>query len=501
VTLAVVRDPFQTDTLAARALVRVQDRQGVWRRLPDVLRLEWDRSVEQQAATLRVEVANPDGWYTPDQLPEKFPYLDLRPSPWQTLLFPGAPIRAYLGYGDDVPLVFTGHVDRVAINAGTQTLTLECRDTVGVLMDHIVSVPYEYENWVASDIMADLVTKAGLTAVFEDSVVADATSVLFHHDFEGVDDIPPEYVMDGAGWELEKGPGYGVVRSRTTAAGQTAGISIQVTLNRPGFVQFDYQVRANRLHLFIDGEKKAIYYPGGWRVAQWQLGTGDHTIRWVAEDVGETGPIGRAVAIDDIIVAEYTGGLDPYVVPFFQAEIGQTLWDEIMRLAETVGYWIRALPDGTIYGSLWPKVTQTDPPKWQLTEYRDLTDASYTLDGSWVRNKIWVSSEHGTSVFWNQYLLNTVSRGRVRVAYVDVPWATSHPRRQVVAEHLFRQMLRKFRTVQVITPGNPRHMVGDLVQLRERVTTAAAKYQVIGARTTFDVRDGYVDTLDLEYGV
>src|SRR5690606_27924180 len=102
VTLAVVRDPFQTDTLAARALVRVQDRQGVWRRLPDVVRLEWDRSVEQPAATLLVEVANPDGWYTPDQLPEKFPSMDLPRSPWQTLLFPGAPVHAYLGYGDDL---------------------------------------------------------------------------------------------------------------------------------------------------------------------------------------------------------------------------------------------------------------------------------------------------------------------------------------------------------------------------------------------------------------
>lgn len=492
------REALQTDARAAQALVRVQDRTGVWRRLPDVLSLELEREVGQPAASARIEVSNPEGWYSPDYNPDKFPGLNLPRSPWAGLLFPGAPVRVYLGYGDDLVLRFTGVVDRVAIGARQQTLVLECRDNVALLMDHVVSVPYAYRNWVASDIIADLITKAGLTAVVQSSVVADKTSVVFHHDFEGLTSIPPEYVTDGAGWELEKGTGYTVLRSKTTAAGQTAGIQREVVLTRRGFLQFDYHVRANRLHLFIDGVKRAIYYPGGWRVAQWQLSPGTHTVRWVAEDVGEAGPAGRAVALDDILVAEYTGGSDPYVVPEFRAEVGQTLWDEIMRLAESLDYWVRAGPDGIIYAGLFPEPGPSDPPRWQLAEYRDLTDASYTLDGSYVRNKIWVTSDAGASVFWNRYLLETVSRGRVRVAYVDVPWATTHPRREIVAKHLFRQMLRRFRTVQVVTPGNPRFELGDLVRLRERVTTAAERYQIVGIRTSFG-QDGYVDTLDLEY--
>lgn len=491
------REVLQTDDLAARALVRVQDRAGVWRRLPDVLRLELERSVEQPAATARIEVANPEGWYSPDHNPDKFPGLALPQSPWAGLLFPGAPVRLLLGYGEDLVLVFAGVVDRVAIGARGQTLVLECRDNVALLQDQVISVPYAYSNMVASDIIADLITKAGLTAVVQDSVIDDATSILFHHDFEGLEEIPPEYVTDGAGWEVERGADYGVIRSKTAAAGQTAGIQREVTLTRPGYLQFEHHVRANRLHLFIDGIKRAIYYPGGWRVAQWQLPVGTHTIRWVAEDLGETGPSGRAVALDDILVAEYTGGSDPYVVPEFTAEVGQTLWDEIMRLAESIDYWVRAGPDGIIYAGLFPDGA-AEPISWYLTEYRDLTDAGYTLDGSYVRNKIWVTSDAGASVFVSRYLLDTVSRGRVRVAYVDVPWATTHPRRAVVARHLFRQISRRFRTVQVVTPGNPRYALGDVVRLRERVTTAVGRYQIVGIRTAFGP-DGYVDTLDLEY--
>lgn len=494
----IARDALQTDAAAALALVRMQDTGGVWRRLPDVLRIELAAAIDQASATARIEVANPEGWYSPDQEPRKFPGLALEKSPWAGQLFPGAPLQIWLGYGTDLVLRYTGVIDRLAIDAGGQTLAIECRDNVALLQDMVVATPYSYQNMVASDILADLITKPGLTAAVERSVVADATSVVFQDDFEGVSSLPAAYITDGAGWSVVSNPEYGIVKSNTTAAGQTAGIQRDVTLTRPGFVQFDYHVRSNRLHFYVDGQKKATYMPGGWRTAQWQLAAGTHTLRWVAEDVGENGPAGRYIELDDIMAAEYTGGSDPYVVPIFTAEVGQTLWDEISRLAESLDYWVRAGPDGVIYVGPFPEPQAGTPPAWELTEYRDLTDADYTLDGSYVRNKIVVTSDSGASTFVHGYLLNTVSRGRERVAYVDVPWATTYPRRQVVAQGLFRKIGRRFRTVQVVTPGNPRYALADVVRLAERVTTAVGRYQIVGLRTVFGP-EGYADTLDLEY--
>lgn len=492
------RDQLQTDDRPARFLVRVQDRSGAWRRLPNVLSVSVERSVDSPAAQAMIEIANPFGYYSPDYGPAKFPHLALPESPWTATLHPGCPVRIYIGYGDDLKLYFTGVVDRPSINAADELLRLECRDNVALLQEKIIEAPIEYENMVASDILADLISRAGLTAVVQDAVIDEATSVLIHDDFEGVSDIPPAYLTDGVGWQILSGNGWTIVTSKNTAKGQKAGISRDVTLTRDGYVQFDYRVRANRLHFYVDGVRKATYKKGGWKTAQWQLTAGTHTLRWEAEDVGETSTLGRVVDIDDILVAEYTGGTDPYIVPYFRAEQGQTLWDEISRLAESIGYWVRAARDGSIHAGLWPEPAKTDPPKWVYTEYTDITDADYTLDGAMLRNKLVITSDAGTSTFKHEYLLNTVSNGRERVAYVYVPWATTHQRRKRVAENLFRQIARKFRRVQIVSIGNPEIDLADLVRLRERVTTAVGRYQVIGVRAQFD-EGGYVDTVDLEY--
>lgn len=357
-----------------RALVRFTRPDGEKLVADRVISVDLDRRMDSLAAECAIRLENPGGFLSPDYAPWKF---GGEPSPWQGVLWPNTACEVWLGYGDHLVPVFWGWVGSVEITAAPDTIEVRCLDACKRLLEEMVEPdPGQYaicypaagqQPWVASDIVADLVNRAGLVA-----------------------EVEPTWVIE-------------------------------------------------------NGQKV------------------------------------------------------PYVVPFFKAEMTETWADAIGRLLETLYHRLYATRYGTIRLERIRDVDQATVPDHEYHEAVDLTGLTYRIDDANVRNKVLVSGPGGAEWYTNDYLLNTVCRGRPRRAGIEVPWADTPAKRELAARSLFRQIARKFRTMTFGAVGNPALDLGDVCRITERVSTARMKYQVVGIRTTFSADQGYFDVIDLEF--
>jgi hypothetical protein len=102
-----------------------------WARLPNVISIEIDETVETPAKSFTIVVANNDGRFSPDyyagKWPQRYLFGEVPESPWARQLFPNTEIAIHLGYGEDVIPYLRGLIDEVTISADGQTLTITGR--------------------------------------------------------------------------------------------------------------------------------------------------------------------------------------------------------------------------------------------------------------------------------------------------------------------------------------------------------------------------------------
>lgn len=102
-----------------------------WARLPNVISIELDETVESPAKSFSITLENKDGLFAPDyaknKRPTSFVWRGNADSSWFRQLYPNTEIQIHLGYGDDIQKVLTGYIDNVRINAEAQTITITGR--------------------------------------------------------------------------------------------------------------------------------------------------------------------------------------------------------------------------------------------------------------------------------------------------------------------------------------------------------------------------------------
>lgn len=185
---------FQTGDKKPRARLRIYDSSGngnVYDLTDDVISFDMDRRWDAPASECTVVLDNSHGKFSPDYNPFKFPGVELPISHFQYMFFPNTKFQIFVGYGSHLYLMFTGFIDRVNISAHSDVLEFKGRNAYKKLLTQVMEPAagkFYYTNWIASDIIADLVTKAGLTVEF------DTTQVL-----EGGILIP--YVIPGVSFE------------------------------------------------------------------------------------------------------------------------------------------------------------------------------------------------------------------------------------------------------------------------------------------------------------
>ncbi|GBF32195.1 peptidase, M23/M37 family [Desulfocucumis palustris] len=114
--------------------------------LENVIGIEMDDQFEMDAASARVTISNPGGYYSPDFNAYKFPEAGVD-SPWSChvngvdlgVLSENTPVRIYLGYGRNLVRVFTGLIDKVDICGADQTLTIYCRNMYKRILEKVIT--------------------------------------------------------------------------------------------------------------------------------------------------------------------------------------------------------------------------------------------------------------------------------------------------------------------------------------------------------------------------
>ncbi|MED4914300.1 hypothetical protein [Parageobacillus thermoglucosidasius] len=102
-----------------------------WARLPNVISVEIDETVETPAKSFTITIDNTDGLFSPDyyegKWPQRYLFRGVAVSPWAGQLFPNTEIQIHLGYGKDLVPKLRGLIDEVTINSQNKTITLTGR--------------------------------------------------------------------------------------------------------------------------------------------------------------------------------------------------------------------------------------------------------------------------------------------------------------------------------------------------------------------------------------
>lgn len=138
---------------------------------------------------------------------------------------------------------------------------------------------------------------------------------VYAEDFE--DGVADGFSSAGAGWSVLVTTTGNTLRSDNAQAGDVAVAELAVTLAHAGYVEWDYQVWANRLRAYVDGA--LVLDSGatpGWVAAyRVPVPAGTHLLRWEVEDLGEVSPEGHRFAeLDDVRAVEYRPVAAPDVV-------------------------------------------------------------------------------------------------------------------------------------------------------------------------------------------
>lgn len=120
--------------------------------LPNVISVEIDDHFDQECREARIELSNPNGYFSPDYNPYYFPEIYPERSPWSYfvnnfhvgVLSDNTPVRIFMGYGLDEMRVFTGLIDKVDMIGENSIMTISCRDMYKKIQDRVILRDLEY---------------------------------------------------------------------------------------------------------------------------------------------------------------------------------------------------------------------------------------------------------------------------------------------------------------------------------------------------------------------
>lgn len=198
------------------------------------------------------------------------------------------------------------------------------------------------------------------------------------------------------------------------------------------------------------------------------------------------------IQIDSVTLQE-----KDFTVDRAEFQIGMYYSDAVQQILDIMSHRIFADRDGTVQVKLLELYSQTDFVVWEIDDYVNMTSGEYTLDPSFVRNRVIIQSNSGWQAFEDSYLLDYCN-GELISSGLEVPWAQNQEQRWAVADQYFLDMRKKLRRITVAAKGNPSLDIGDLVKMSGLISTMTEKYMVTGLQSNYS-GGGYLDQIDLEY--
>lgn len=205
----------------------------------------------------------------------------------------------------------------------------------------------------------------------------------------------------------------------------------------------------------------------------------------------------EAAGIKTYIIDNETLDGKNFNIPNATFELGTQISDCLKKILEVLGYRCYCDRMGTIHIEKEIFYTQTDLAVAELDDYIDISSATYKKDSNIIRNRVIVQSDNGWQAFEDPFLIDYCNGERISCG-LESPWAIDEEKRWAVADSFFLDMRRKLRKPTVIIKGDPTLDIGDLIQLKELITTMNGKYVITGIQSSF-TSSGYIDTLDLEF--
>lgn len=191
-----------------------------------------------------------------------------------------------------------------------------------------------------------------------------------------------------------------------------------------------------------------------------------------------------------------------YIIPKKVFNLGTQYSDAIKEIVEMLAHRVYCNRNGTIIIEPVKRYTQEESAKLELNDYVNLTSGEYNMNSTLIRNRVIIQANDGWKAFEDVGMIGNCNGEKISCA-IESPWATDEEdgtpkRKQAVADRFFMDQRKKFRRIVIGAKGHPALDVGDLVRVRELVSTANSNYMITGIKTSYSPL-GYIDIIDLEY--
>lgn len=193
---------------------------------------------------------------------------------------------------------------------------------------------------------------------------------------------------------------------------------------------------------------------------------------------------------------------DSYTIPKKVFPLGTMYSDAIKEITNMLAHRVYCSREGVVMVEPLKRYTQEESAKLELNDYVNLTSGEYTIDSTILRNRVVVQANDGWKAYEDLGLIKDCNGEKISCA-LESPWATDEEdgtpkRKQAVADRFFMDQRKRYRRLTIGAKGHPALDVGDLVRVRELISTANSNYMITGIKTSYSSM-GYVDTIDLEY--
>ena len=207
--------------------------------------------------------------------------------------------------------------------------------------------------------------------------------------------------------------------------------------------------------------------------------------------------------ICDVWTTEYTlpdddtSQLSRYVVGQASFEHTVTYFDAAMEIVNKMGDMaFRCNRYGDIMLFRNRVSTQDDTPNLEVKDYVNLTEASLTYNVQDMRNRVFVQSDSGITLFEHRGITANQCKGVNRTFGMNVPFAGTLEKRKEVARAAFQQIQGHWRKMSIAIVGNPLIEIGDVIRVDDMVTTATSLFKVTECKHHF-TQEGFITQLEL----
>jgi hypothetical protein len=205
----------------------------------------------------------------------------------------------------------------------------------------------------------------------------------------------------------------------------------------------------------------------------------------------------QRAGIPELIFQNETVDGNDFTIEKVEFELGTNYSDAIKDILAIMNHRIVGGRYGDVQVLKKEMYTQQDFHNWEFDDYVNLSEGTYKIDTSVIRNRVIVQSNKGWQAFEDKYLIEYCN-GEVISSGLEAPWAETEEQKWAIADDYFLQMRRKLRRISVAVVGNPAMDVGDLVKCRMLTSTANANYMIVAIQSEFSSK-GYIDAVDLEF--